>query len=370
MNAGSPRASAVALRQLAAGLFAGWMAMGAALGQEAVPHTPHGCESDPAEQARRSFVLRLLGDVEFLVQNTDPPSSTWRLGQLDAFFSADLTDRLSLLTEVVVELDEHGESFIDLERLYVSYRANDAFGITLGRFHTGIGLYNITHHHGAYFETAVTRPQLFAFEDEGGALPVHEVGVSVDGEIPTRGLGLRYLFEMGNGQRWTAEDPRPAPSANDHNHNKSTNVGVSLAPDAWPGFRAGISYYRDLIAGPDDLSVASRVAAAYVSYRRSSVEATAEVVWMSHRFEHGGPFTNRGFYVHVGRRFGKVLAYGRYERIRIDPGTPLIGGLTSLAGPTLGARIDPAGSIAIKAQIERDEFAPTFRGRVQLAFVF
>ena len=44
---------------------------------------------------------------------------------------------------------------------------------------------------------------MFAFEDEGGVLPVHEVGVNVHGTVPGTGSAFHYLAEIGNGRTQT-----------------------------------------------------------------------------------------------------------------------------------------------------------------------
>src|SRR5207247_10157642 len=49
-------------------------------------------------------------------------------------------------------------------------------------------------------QTTIDRPFIFAFEDEGGILPVHNVGLSASGQIPSGRLGLRYIAEIGNGR--------------------------------------------------------------------------------------------------------------------------------------------------------------------------
>jgi hypothetical protein len=42
-------------------------------------------------------------------------------------------------------------------------------------------------------QTAVGRPFIFAFEDEGGILPIYNVGLSAAGRVPSGGLNLQYV---------------------------------------------------------------------------------------------------------------------------------------------------------------------------------
>ena len=57
------------------------------------------------------------------------------------------------------------------------------FNVAVGRYHTAIGYYNNAYHHGKWLQTAAERPHIYDFEDSGGLLPIHNVGVSVSGAI-------------------------------------------------------------------------------------------------------------------------------------------------------------------------------------------
>jgi hypothetical protein len=52
--------------------------------------------------------------------------------------------------------------------------------------HTPLGYWNQYYHHGAWFQATATRPEMYLFEDDGGILPVHEIGIEASG---TAGLG-------------------------------------------------------------------------------------------------------------------------------------------------------------------------------------
>ena len=111
-----------------------------------------------------------------------------------------LSDHLSFLAEVVLGPDATNEFGVDIERYQLTYRANRYFSASAGRFHTSIGYYNTAYHHGNWFSTAEGRPIMYLFEDSGGVLPVHMVGVSLSGEVPnTEKLGLHWVAEVGNG---------------------------------------------------------------------------------------------------------------------------------------------------------------------------
>src|ERR1700676_1913019 len=61
---------------------------------------------------------------------------------------------------------------------------------------------------GSWLQTALTRPMLFTFEDDGGFLPLHNVGLSANGKLPSGDLGLHYVVEVGSSRNY-AQPGRP-----------------------------------------------------------------------------------------------------------------------------------------------------------------
>ena len=317
------------------------------------------------------LVAHVFGSVLWgATQQPDQPNS-FELGQLALFATSAINDHISVLAEVVMEASAATtEVTVDLERLQLTYYFNDHLNVSAGRYHTGIGFYNAAFHHGSYFEIPIGRPRVFAFEDEGGVLPIHEVGISVRGKVPRTGSALRYVAEVGNGRRWIDVDKEDTVDQNDA---KSTNVGLSLRPEIWRGAEVGGSFYRDDIPNPAAGPVAHRVAAAYGVYRTPSVELMAEWLRLSHRPTGGSESVNHGGYVQASKAFGTLRPYYRYDRLEIDPRTPLIGEFPAFEANILGLRIDRAEWVGLKAQYERvreNHGAPANGVRVQLVFVF
>ncbi len=112
-----------------------------------------------------------------------PPHSTFQAGEFNLFMTSKLSDHLSFLAEVVLGPDATNVFGPDIERYQLTYRANRYFSASVGRFHTSIGYYNTAYHHGNWFATAEGRPIMYLFEDSGGILPVHMVGVSITGAV-------------------------------------------------------------------------------------------------------------------------------------------------------------------------------------------
>src|ERR1700733_10036802 len=130
-----------------------------------------------------------------------PPHTAFQAGEFDLFMTSKLSDHISFLAEVVLGPDDTNQFGVDIERYQLTYRANRYFSASAGRFHTSIGYYNTAYHHGTWFSTAEGRPIMYLFEDSGGILPVHMVGLSFSGDVPhtPEGLGLHWVAEVGNG---------------------------------------------------------------------------------------------------------------------------------------------------------------------------
>jgi len=328
---------------------------------------------DPAPGNRPEVVVHAFGSVDWMASGEPDAPNSFALGQVALFATSAINDRVSVLAEVVLEASASTtEVTTDLERLQLTYRLNDHLNLSAGRYHTGIGYYNAAFHHGSYFETTIGRPRIYAFEDEGGVLPIHEVGLSARGIVPKTGAALRYVAEVGNGRRWTNPDDS---EGLDQNQSKSTNLGLSLRPERWRGAEVGGSFYRDDTPAAPSVVVKNQIIAAYGVYRTPAVEVMAEWLRLSFRPEHatGVRYDNHGGYVQASRAFGTVRPYYRYDRLDIDPGSPFIGTFASSATHVLGVRLDPAPWVGLKAQYERRHLSD--RGdanaaHVQLVFVF
>ena len=129
--------------------------------------------------------IRGFGDVGLYGGNQKGQTTSFSLGELDLFITSHMSEKFKFLTELVFEVHKDNEFEEDLERVLLEYSYNDYLQLAAGRFHTDIGYYNTAYHHTTWFQTTTNRPFLFQFEDEGGILPIHNVGVSASGQIPS-----------------------------------------------------------------------------------------------------------------------------------------------------------------------------------------
>ena len=250
---------------------------------EAEP-TEHA-ESERMDLSKTLLRIRGFGDVTLHGDNYHPsvpppigapvPASTtaFTLGQLNLFVTSDISDKFKFLSEIVFEAGpdniygaRRGEANtfgVDVERYLLTYSANDYFSLSAGRYHTAIGYYNTAYHHSTWLQTTTGRPLLFQFEDRGGILPIHNVGVEAHGRIPSGSLGLHYVVEVGNGResRNPIEDEPVQNIITDKTH-KAYNLALFARPTKVPGLQAGFSFYRDLQVPKARLPVGETILAA------------------------------------------------------------------------------------------------------------
>ena len=193
--------------------------------------------------------FRGFADVQYILANqnlaviTNSPGSmtpatqggndTFTLGIMDLFVTSQITPQWSYLSEIGFQADTNSNGIgVDLERTQVSYKPNQIFSMNIGRSHAMLGYYNTAFHHGTWFQTTINRPRFFEFEDQGGPLPIHNVGVEAMGAVPSGKLGLHWFGEVGNGKQTYAlqAGPNPANVLGDHT-GKSTNVGFLIRPE-------------------------------------------------------------------------------------------------------------------------------------------
>ena len=226
--------------------------------------------------------------------------------------------------------------------------------MSLGRYHTAIGYYNTAYHHGTWFQTATGRPFIFAFEDEGGILPIHNVGISADGRIPSGRFGLSYIAEIGNGRASRTPLDPGVQNIIDENNGKAVNLALISHPEFVPGLQAGFSVYRDRL-NPDGLpKIGETIIAGHLVYKNRRWELLNEALTIRHAPTGStAPFHTFGFYTQVARRFGRYQPYFRYQYLNAPAGDPILGEVGQKRGPSGGLRLDFSKFAAFKAQYDR-----------------
>jgi hypothetical protein len=341
--------------------------------------------ADRMDLSKTLLRIRGFGDISLHGDTMKGDTTSFSLGQLDLFVTSDVSDKFKFLSEIVFEAGPNSfygapqpqpNSFdVDLERYLLQYSLNDYLNISAGRGHTSIGYYNTAYHHSTWLQTTTGRPFLFNFEDEGGILPIHMVGVTASGAIPSGQLGLHYVAEVGNGRE--SRDPldqEPVQNEVDDESHKAYNLALFARPEALHGFQTGISVYRDILAPENQPRLEETIVAGHAILIRPKYEWLNEALLDRHTSLQGGnSFNSPGFYSQVSRQFGSYRPYFRYEYLNVSNREPILSDVGLRHGPLAGLRFDASESVALKFQYDRTytRNQPAVNGlTLQLGFTF
>jgi hypothetical protein len=324
-------------------------------------------ENERMDLSKTLLRIRGFADVTLHGDNYHPQgqvgdTTAFSLGQLNLFVTSDISDKFKFLSEIVFEAapeNTYGviqgpanEFGVDIERYLLTYSHNDYFNLSVGRYHTAIGYYNTAFHHSTWLQTTTGRPLLFEFEDHGGILPIHNVGVEAYGRIPSGALGLHYVAEIGNGRESRAPlVEEPVQNVESDRTHKALNFAVFARPTKFPGLQAGFSIYRDLLI-PGGLPVGETILAGHLVFSSSNFEWLNEALVIRHTPQDGHTFETPGWYSQISRRWGLYRPYFRYQYINASSQEPIFPDIQLRAGPSAGVRYDASESVALKLQYD------------------
>ena len=263
--------------------------------------------------------LNVFGDVGAQSYNHIP--DTFMFGSLDLFMTARLSDKVSTLGEVLFTAENDNSLSPDVERLLLTCRQNDYFAASVGRYHSWVGYYNTAFNYGEFLETTTDRPFMYAFDDQGGVLPMQEVGVNFTGKIPSGKLGLNYVVELGNGRAWGL-NVEPVQNNQDANNSKSINGGLFIRPEKISGLQMGFSVRHDNLTIPGP-AVAETIATVHAVYINNGYEILNEAMLVRHVEDFGPVFTTTGFYTQFSRAFHAYRPYFRYQYFNAPSNDPV-----------------------------------------------
>src|SRR6267143_1866605 len=308
--------------------------------------------------------LRGFGDITLHGDTRKGNTNAFTLGQLNLFVTSDISEKFKFLSEIVFEggpdniygvtRGEINTFSVDVERYLIQYSYNDYLNVAAGRFHTAIGYYNTAYHHSTWFQTTTGRPFLFQFEDRGGILPIHTLGVSASGLIPSGRLGLHYVAEVGNGR--ASRSPltqEPVQNVVDDQNHKAFNLALFARPESIRGLQVGFSAYRDLLAPVNLPRIGETILAAHAVLVRSKFEWLNEALIVRHA-PNGIPrvFNTPGFYTQVSKQFGSYRPYFRYQYVNASRTEPIFPDVGLRQGPSIGLRYDASETVALKLQYD------------------
>ena len=333
----------------------------------------------------RGIQWRGFGEVDYKVLNQRTPElgtygfvpgsqGNFYTGDFDLLLTARISDKASVLSEIVFGEEDAQRFGVDLKRVLFKYDHNDHLRMSFGRYQTAIGYYNTAFHSGSWLQTTADRPLMMEYADAGGVLPTQAVGVSLTGSVPSGGLGLNYIAEYGS-----SDTIRPDLANNteeDENNGNHINVGLFAKPNSIPGLQLGGSFYHDRISdftrGPS-VRLGQTILNGHIVYIRHGVEFLSEGFLIRHVYEQSSSVYNMpAFYSQISKDFGRIRPFFRYQYINANPGG-FLADVSLRQGPSFGARYDFDDFIAFKAQLDHTlrKGQPDLNGlHFQLAFRF
>jgi hypothetical protein len=100
---------------------------------------PSAAEESQDNNSIPSVKLRMFGDVGYEASDQRGKTNSFHIGTLDLFMTGALTDRVSILGEVLFTPNVENSFGVDVERLLLQYKQNDYFNFSIGRYHSSIG---------------------------------------------------------------------------------------------------------------------------------------------------------------------------------------------------------------------------------------
>lgn len=346
---------------------------------------------------------RGFGEVSYQVLNQRKPelgtggfvpgsAGNFYTDDFGLFLTSRLTDKASVLSEIIFEEGDAQSYRVDLRRILLKYDYNDRLKMSVGRYQTNIGYYNWAFRSAAWLQTTADRPLVMQYASDGGLLPTQAVGVSLTGAIPSGKLGLNYVAEYGSSDL-IRPDLNGDGQVSDENNGNHVNVGFFLRPEAVRGLQIGASYYHDQISNRameaisgDPVPQLPGVLGPSARYGQTIVNAYA--VYVAHGIEFlnegflirqaliGGylHFDNPAFYSQFSKLIGRVRPFFRYQYVNANTNPNSIFNDIGLRyGPSFGARYDLNSYVAFTAQLDHTVRGgqPDLNGlQLQFAFTF
>jgi len=273
--------------------------------------------------------------------------NSFGIGDLDLFTNTRISDHWSVLAELLITSDFTNEFGAELDRLLFTYKANDYFQIAFGKYNTALGYYPNAFHRARYFMTATSRPIMYSDEDNGGILPVHNIGITATGKIPSGSLGLHWVAEVANGV--AVDKAEPIQNFADENNGKAVNLAVYARPSWLDGFQTGISVYRDTLHPLNLPGVGQTIYTGHIVYVNSKLEWLNEASLLRHDLE-GHISRSLTSYTQLSYAFGKFRPYFRYDYQNIPASDPIFGTLGRESGPSFGVYRHLSNYVVFKLQ--------------------
>jgi hypothetical protein len=286
-------------------------------------------------------------------------------GQQVGHLISSLSERLTIFSEATLTT-KSSKTTTDVERFIVRYDFSDKFKISVGKYHTPLGYWNSTYHHGAWLQTTIDRPRVMKSGSQ--IIPIHFEGILLEGSVPFGSLNFGYRAGMGNGLHNNI-------SVQGENHDvtqgdNAITLQTYVRSSALPGLEFGASYYQDTVnlekqeshSSSEYLpSIKESVTGFHVALEREKLEIVAEYLYWDHEPDKGEGLSNTGsgYYIQVASRldgqFEKLKPYLRFDKISADENDIFFAKDQSFESTTLGLRYDIASYTSLKIEYRYEQ---------------
>jgi hypothetical protein len=294
-----------------------------------------GAEELAIRSVHWRYSLNFFGDVSLGVGRPVHPDHplSFALGAQDILLRGELANHVVTSTELAVEGLEDGTFGVDVERFNVRWQSPN-FYVEAGRSHTAFGYWNNAYHHGRWLQLPIERPRWVAFEDDGGLLPVHWVGLVTGAHFGVGSGTLNLVASVGNGRGKIVDDVR---NSRDYQSLKALHAGVELVGVGLAELRIGVAAIADRIPAQDatirpalpDRPIDELIVGGHVAYASVPLLLIGETYGVVHRVDQRR-WTTLGGFILLGYAFGRLTPYVEFERLAsrggtdpfFNPGTP------------------------------------------------
>jgi hypothetical protein len=315
--------------------------------------------------AQARYGLNLFGGASLglALPATGGHPAAFSVDGLDIVLTGKLGGSISAVSEINFEFDDFNEPAVDIERMALRW-SSGRFFVDAGRFHTNLGYWNATYHHGRWLALPVGRPRWVAFEDEGGVLPVHFVGIAAGASVPLGQGSLDWMASVGNGRGARVEEVQ---AKLDLDNDKMVHLRAEYSHIGGSDLRIGVTGVYDRVKGQPkalrpllpDAPLDEVIAGLHVAYPGLPVTCLAEGYAIYH-WGGGQRWTTAGGFVLLGYAFDRVTPYVMLERMRgfggADPyfaaKAPRGASGADRSEVTAGVRVDVTLWSSVKVQYE------------------
>ena len=298
--------------------------------------------------------------------STNKRSTAMEIGDVELLLTAQITDKLSFLGEVIYTIDDG----LEIDRLMIKYQFNDYVHVSVGRLYTPMGLWNTTFYHQARVLTpTIDHPVIIADDADFGVLDNKDEGIQIGGEnISDIRLGYKLFLSDGF-------------SVDFGNKPHMQSITYNVFAEPIDNFKLGVSgQYQKLDAGENTAFGLLTETHHFNMYNASLMylggvskfEFASEYFIIDVRSENHKTDYFSGFFLYSGYKINKFIPYVQYNKVDYQQGNEVFA-KNNFTGSTLGLRykISALSVLKLEAQfLEADDFKKLNRLEVMWAIGF